>query len=261
MFKDGSKRPTWPLGSRCANHQENIKNFVGIKRSRICLTTRCPHSEGSDTERILKRPQHLLITCWPSLQTHLLDIYAWGTRLCRRMHETDLLHFMDGLYGYAMAITRNRAEAEDLVQETYLRAIPRMGSLRVESNVKSWLFTILRNIYLNQLRKRRTAPSVLEMDADEHNANIVVETSKDPLARYVSKTEREWVMEALQQLPPGFREIVMLREYEDLTYQEIAGILKCPVGTVMSRLARARSRLRTLLAAEGRPLCPKRKNS
>ena len=63
--------------------------------------------------------------------------------------------FIDGLYGYAMTITRNPTDAEDLVQETYLRAIPRMRSLRPESNLKSWLFTILRNIHLNQLRKQR----------------------------------------------------------------------------------------------------------
>jgi RNA polymerase sigma-70 factor, ECF subfamily len=175
------------------------------------------------------------------------------------MHDTDLLHFLDGLYGYAMAITRNRTDAEDLVQETYLRAIPRIGTLRAESNVKSWLFTILRNIHLNQLRKKRAAPRVLEIDADENTANVVVENSKDPLARYVSKTEREWVMDAVQKLPLEFREIVILREYEDLSYQEIAGILDCPVGTVMSRLARARSKLRTLLSgARGRNLWPER---
>jgi RNA polymerase sigma-70 factor (ECF subfamily) len=166
------------------------------------------------------------------------------------MDDTDLLHFIDGLYGYAMAITRNRTDAEDLVQETYLRAIPRMKHLRPESNLKSWLFTILRNIHLNQLRKQRVAPKVLEIDADETTANVVVETSKDPLAHYVSKTEQEWVREAVQQLPSVFREIVVLREYEDLSYQEIAGILDCPVGTVMSRLARARSKLGTLLCPE-----------
>jgi RNA polymerase sigma-70 factor (ECF subfamily) len=173
------------------------------------------------------------------------------------MDETDLLRFIDGLYGYAMAITRNRTDAEDLVQETYLRAIPRMSSLRPESNLKSWLFTILRNIHLNQLRKQRLAPKVLEIDADENTANIVVETSKDPLERYVSMAERDWVLKAIQQLPSMFREIVVLREYEDLSYQEIAGILDCPVGTVMSRLARARSKLRILLSAEGL-VCPER---
>jgi RNA polymerase sigma-70 factor (ECF subfamily) len=147
-------------------------------------------------------------------------------------------------------------DAEDLVQETYLRAIPRMRSLRPESNLKSWLFTILRNIHLNQLRKQRVAPKVLEIDADENTANIVAETSKDPLARYVSRAERDWVLEAIQQRPSVFRQIVVLREYEDLSYQEIAGVLACPVGTVMSRLARARSKLRTLLSAEGLTVCP-----
>jgi len=167
------------------------------------------------------------------------------------MHDTDLLCFIDGLYGYAMAITRNRADAEDLVQETYVRAIRGKESLRAGSNVKSWLFTILRNIHLNQLRKQRTSPRVLEIDADENTANIVVETSEDPLARYVRKTERERLTEAIEQLPPEFREIVVLREFEDLSYLEIAAILDCPVGTVMSRLARARSRLRTLLSDQG----------
>jgi RNA polymerase sigma-70 factor (ECF subfamily) len=167
------------------------------------------------------------------------------------MHDTDLLCFIDGLYGYAMAITRNRADAEDLVQETYVRAIRGKESLRAGSNVKSWLFTILRNIHLNQLRKQRTSPRVLEIDADENTANIVVETSEDPLARYVRKTERERLTEAIEQLPPEFREIVVLREFEDLSYLEIASILDCPVGTVMSRLARARSRLRTLLSGQG----------
>jgi RNA polymerase sigma-70 factor, ECF subfamily len=166
------------------------------------------------------------------------------------MHETDLLQFMDGLFGYAMAFTRNRTDAEDLVQETYVRAIRGKDSLREGSNVKSWLFTILRNIYLNQLRKQRTSPTLLEIDAHENTADIAVEGSKDPLAHYMSKTECEWVVEAIQQLPTEFREIVLLREYEDLSYQEIAAILGCPVGTVMSRLARARSRLRILLSAQ-----------
>lgn len=167
------------------------------------------------------------------------------------MHDTDLLHFIDGLYGYAMAVTRNRADAEDLVQETYVRAIRRKGGPPAGSDVKSWLFTILRNIHLNQLRRQRTAPRVVELDADESTANIVVETPRDPLTSYVSKTEREWLTEAIQQLPLEFREIVVLREYEDLSYREIARVLDCPVGTVQSRLARARSRLRSLLSARG----------
>jgi RNA polymerase sigma-70 factor, ECF subfamily len=157
--------------------------------------------------------------------------------------------YMDALYGYAMVLTRNRTEAEDLVQETCVRAIRAMRYLRADSNVKSWMLTILRNIWLNQLRKQRTTPSLVEMDADDVTANVVVETSKGPHALYVSKLESEQVREAIRQLSTDFREVILLREYEELSYQEIADVLDCPVGTVMSRLARARSKLRSLLSA------------
>jgi RNA polymerase sigma-70 factor, ECF subfamily len=158
------------------------------------------------------------------------------------------LHYIDGLHGYAMALTRNQAEAEDLVQETYVRAIRGAESLRAGSNVKNWLFTILRNIRLNQLRQQRTAPKFIELHADEGKTDIAIETSPDAYAHYVGKTERERVREAIQQLSSELREIILLREFEELTYQEIANLLGCPIGTVMSRLARARSKLRTLVS-------------
>jgi RNA polymerase sigma-70 factor (ECF subfamily) len=79
-------------------------------------------------------------------------------------------------------------------------------------------------------------------------ADIAVEPSKEPYALYISRVEREQVREAIQQLPVEFREIILLREYEELSYQEIAVVLRCPPGTVMSRLGRARSRLRVLLS-------------
>jgi RNA polymerase sigma-70 factor (ECF subfamily) len=166
-------------------------------------------------------------------------------------HQEDAagIEYIDGLYSYALVLTRNRSEAEDLVQETYVRAIAAMDRLRGGSNVKGWLFTILRNIWLNQLRQRRTTPQMLEIDVDESAANSVVEPSKDPHAAYVSKVERDYVREAIQKLPLDFREIILLREYEGLSYQEIATVLNCPAGTVMSRLGRARSKLKTLLVA------------
>jgi RNA polymerase sigma-70 factor (ECF subfamily) len=153
-----------------------------------------------------------------------------------------------GLYGYAMVLSRDRTEAEDLVQETCVRAIQAIENLRPDSNVKSWLFTILRNIWLNRLRRRRTAPKMVELDGDESPAQAAVAASKDPLALYVSKVEREQVREAIQQLSDEFREVIVLREYGELSYQEIANVLGCPAGTVMSRLGRARSKLRSLLS-------------
>jgi RNA polymerase sigma-70 factor (ECF subfamily) len=110
------------------------------------------------------------------------------------------------------------------------------------------LFTILRNIWLNQLRQWRHAPEVVELDLDGDGPNRAADTRKDPHATYVSNVEQEQVRTAIQQLPVEFREIVILREYEELSYQEIAAVLECPLGTVMSRLARARSRLRGLLS-------------
>ena len=157
------------------------------------------------------------------------------------------IEYLDALYSYAMVLTRNREEAEDLVQETYVRAIQAMGRLRADSNMKSWLFTILRNIWFNQLRKRRNGPQMVEIEAEDGVANSIVEPSKDSYDLYVSKTETERVRASIQELPIEFREIILLREYEDLSYQEVASVLGCPVGTVMSRLARARTKLRTLL--------------
>jgi RNA polymerase sigma-70 factor, ECF subfamily len=156
--------------------------------------------------------------------------------------------YLDGLYGYAVVLSRDRTEAEDLVQETCLRALRSIGQLRPDGNLKSWLFTILRNIWLNQVRHRRTAPEMAELDSDGSAAIEPVDAGKNPHEVYVGSIEREQVREAIQQLPVEFREIIILREYEELSYQEIAALLDCPAGTVMSRLARARSKLRDLLS-------------
>jgi RNA polymerase sigma-70 factor, ECF subfamily len=157
------------------------------------------------------------------------------------------LEYLDGLYGYAIVLTRNHAEAEDLVQDTYVRALPAMDRLRSESNVKGWLFKILRNAWLNNLRKRRTDPVIAWTDEEDGSAREIVEPSKDSYHALVSKMEKEQVQAAIQALSVQFREIILLREFEELSYDEIAKLLDCPVGTVMSRLARARSKLRVLL--------------
>jgi RNA polymerase sigma-70 factor (ECF subfamily) len=164
------------------------------------------------------------------------------------MGDTTLPAYMDGLYAYAMVLSRNPAMAADLVQETYLRALKAKESLRPDSNVKSWLFTILRNIWLNQLRHERAGPKIAELDSDENLADVSVATTEDPLDLYLRKQQRERVRAAIQQLPVEFREIIILREYEELSYSEIANVLQCPMGTVMSRLARARARLGDLLS-------------
>jgi RNA polymerase sigma-70 factor, ECF subfamily len=164
--------------------------------------------------------------------------------------QAALLH-LDALYGYAVALTRNPAEAEDLVQETYLRAARAFGSLLPDSNLKGWMFAILRNVWLNQLRRARGGPEFIELDAGEEDrthwllrAPSLVD---DPHKAFVRKAEREEVRAAIEQLPQHHREVVVLREIEGFSYQQIARILECPAGTVMSRLGRAREQLRHLL--------------
>ena len=153
--------------------------------------------------------------------------------------EADMLNeHIDGLYGYALALSRNRVDAEDLVQETYVRAIPVAGRMRKESDVKSWMFAIMRNIWLNQLRQRADIDQILPARGS---------SAKDPHSLLLTSLDQDQVRQAISKLPVESREIILLREFEDLSYQEIAGVLKCPIGTVMSRLGRARSKLRALL--------------
>ena len=162
------------------------------------------------------------------------------------------IEYLDGLYSYAMILTRNHAEAEDLVQETFVRAMQAMRKLRADSNIKGWLFTILKHIWFNQLRKYRNVPQMVEIEAGDGVVNNIVEPSTNSHDLYVSKLEAEQVRAAIQELPADFREVILLREYEDFSYREIASILHCPLGTVMSRLGRARAKLGALLRAEAR---------
>jgi RNA polymerase sigma-70 factor, ECF subfamily len=165
------------------------------------------------------------------------------------MVQTDAsdIEQINGLFGYAMILTRNRAEAEDLVQETYVRAMQSVHKLRRDSNLRGWLFTILRNVWLNQQRKRRNGPQIIAIDAG-NIADDITEPGKDPHDLYVSKMEIRQLQTAIQKLPVEFQEVILLREYEELSYREIACVLGCPIGTVMSRLGRARSRLRAILS-------------
>jgi len=159
------------------------------------------------------------------------------------------LEQLDALYGFAMMLSRNPTEAQDLVQETYLRAVRAFGTLVPDSNLKSWLFTIMRNIWLNQLRHLRSGPRFVEIDAeDEGNLQWFDHLATDPHIVFVRKLEREEVRQAIESLPAPYREVVVLRDIEGFSYQQIAGILGCPAGTVMSRLGRAREKLRQLLS-------------
>lgn len=154
------------------------------------------------------------------------------------------MEHIDSLYGYALTLTRDATEAEDLVQETYLRATSAANRPDADSNLKGWLFVIMRNAWLNQLRHKKSGPHFVELDLDEPAA---ARAQENPHVVYLRKLERQQVREAIESLPHAYREIVVLRDIEGFTYQEIATVLDCPAGTVMSRLGRARERLRKSL--------------
>lgn len=158
------------------------------------------------------------------------------------------LEHIDALYGYAMVLTRNQTAAEDLVQETYLRAVRGMGQLVPNSNLKSWLFVIMRNAWLNQLRHERSGPAFVDLSGQDELRQSNDEAIDNPHVVYLRKLERAEIKQAIETLPDLYREIVVLRDIEGFSYQEIAGVLGCPAGTVMSRLGRARARLRQELS-------------
>jgi RNA polymerase sigma-70 factor (ECF subfamily) len=158
----------------------------------------------------------------------------------------DVIDHIDRLFSYALVLTRNNNEAVNLVQETYDHVFEAMKWLGINSNAKSWMFTTLRNIWLSNLRRGLLGSDTLSIDQENSN---VIETSKNLHAANVNCIECLKVREAIQQLPLDFREVILLHEYAELSFQEIAKILNCPVDTVMSRLTGARSKLRTSLSA------------
>jgi len=158
------------------------------------------------------------------------------------------LQHLDALYGYALALTREQTSAEDLVQETYLRAVRAFGNLVPNSNLKGWLFVIMRNAWLNQIRHSQSGPRFVELETGEAEVSSRSNGHRDdPYVVYMRKLERKQIQTAIERLPDHYREIIVLRDIEGFSYQEIATMLSCPAGTVMSRLGRAREKLRRSL--------------
>jgi RNA polymerase sigma factor (sigma-70 family) len=158
--------------------------------------------------------------------------------------EQAVLPHLGAAYNLARWITGNDHDAEDVVQESYLRALKFFGGFRGE-NSRPWLLTIVRNTCFTWLRQNRFSDLNTELDEEIHHMEPAL---GNPESILLAAAQSELVRKAIEELPPEFREVVILREMEDLSYREIADIASIPVGTVMSRLARARSRLQKLLA-------------
>jgi RNA polymerase sigma-70 factor (ECF subfamily) len=172
-----------------------------------------------------------------------------GLGATRRAHfETVALPHLDAAYNLARWLTRNDADAADVVQEAFVRALTYFDGYR-DKNPKAWLLTIVRNTCYRWLERNRTATIVpLSRDVEERMetaaADLHGEPVPDPESLVARHHDATLLNELIAELPPTFREALVLRELEDLSYQEIADVLGVPIGTVMSRLSRARGLLK-----------------
>ncbi len=175
----------------------------------------------------------------------------------RQEFEASALPHLDTLFSMALKLTRNRAEAEDLVQETMVRAYRFFSRYERGTNCKAWLFKILRNGFINRYRETRRQPEPVDFAAVEGHAEHRVTAEHEASVRSPEETVGdlrlgEEVRRALDRLPAEFRMVVVLSFVEGYTYREIAAIMSCPIGTVMSRLFRARRILQEVLEPQAR---------
>jgi RNA polymerase sigma-70 factor, ECF subfamily len=171
----------------------------------------------------------------------------------RTEFEREALVHLDALYGAAYRLTRNPRDAEDLVQDAVLRAYRFWDSFEKDSNCKAWLLRILTNTFINEYQRKKRSREVLDAAAAEQDATdgVLVHASaqlqRDAEAVLVERSVSDDVQRALEALPEDFRTAVVLCDIEGLSYKEIAEIMECPVGTVMSRLFRGRRLLQGAL--------------
>jgi len=162
--------------------------------------------------------------------------------------EAAVMPFVDSLFNTAYRLTRNAQDAEDLVQETYLKAYRHYDKFEEGTNLKAWLFKIMKNTFINNYRKKQRVPP--QSDFAELEGGFESRVREDAAGRIKSPEEEfletivdEQVQAALDSLPADYRMAVILADLENFSYKEIAGILEVPVGTVMSRLYRGRKQL------------------
>jgi RNA polymerase sigma-70 factor (ECF subfamily) len=161
--------------------------------------------------------------------------------------EDEVLPHLDVLYRVGRRMTGNAADAEDLVQETLLKALRGWGGFRPGSNARAWLLTILRNAFINGYRRRRREPIAMDIEAADRHSVVREAAEQDPEGEFFTKIVDETVLKAVDALPEEFREALVLSDLEGLAYAEIAEVLHVPVGTVKSRLFRARRQLQRVL--------------
>lgn len=158
-------------------------------------------------------------------------------------YEEALLPHLDAAYNLARWLTRDARDAEDVVQEAYLRALKHFGTFK-GGNARPWLLKIVRNTYYTWIQRNRVIEASTPFDEQE---DIHISDTPGPEMLLLKETDKQLVRRALRKLPTEFLEVIVLREFEELSYKQIADTVQVPVGTVMSRLARARGRLAQII--------------
>jgi RNA polymerase sigma-70 factor, ECF subfamily len=169
-----------------------------------------------------------------------------GANLQLDSFEELAIPLFDQLYNFAHWLTQNRDEAEDLVQETYVKALKGFSSFQLGTNFRAWIYRILRNTFLTS-RKGLKVTMTVPLDFDEEEGPEPAIERDTPETLLLAQSSHELVQRAIDELPVHFREILLLCEVEEMSYQEISETLAVPIGTVMSRLSRARQTLRSQL--------------
>ncbi|MBM4178717.1 MAG: sigma-70 family RNA polymerase sigma factor [Ignavibacteria bacterium] len=173
----------------------------------------------------------------------------------RKEFEQEALPHMSALFSFAVRLTRDRDDAADLVQETYLKAFRFFDKFERGTNCKAWLFRILKNSYINRFRKTSKAPDTVEYDAIEEFYETIRDSSVETSVveeQVIDNALDDEVAKAIESLPEEFRTVIILCDIESFTYEEIAEFIDCPIGTVRSRLHRARKLLAGSLAEYAR---------
>jgi len=167
----------------------------------------------------------------------------------RKDLETEALSHIDRLYATALRLTANPADAEDLVQETFLKAFRSAGQFEPGTHLKAWMFTILHNTFLNTRRQARRSATTADSDAVERAAESLEGARPSPEELLLQDALAPDLKATLEAMPEAFRQAVWLRDVEEFSYAEIARMLQIPVGTVMSRISRGRRWLHDALLA------------
>jgi RNA polymerase sigma-70 factor (ECF subfamily) len=216
---------------------ESHSDFIWVNQ--VCLASRC-RTAG---DRLYSAGRNNIVPSGNKTGGRWFTLVCVSEeRLAPETFEQLAMPHFDRLYNFACWLTQDRQEAEDLVQETYVKALKGFSSFQAGTNFRAWIYKILRNTFLTS-RTGLKAAATVAIDGEEGD-EVLPAVKETPESILLQRSDGQLVQQALEQLPVAYREVILLCEVEEMSYQEISATLAIPMGTVMSRLSRARGALR-----------------